>query len=53
MKQEELQVRISVRWWVIPYIYTLCALCVALRTRPDPAKVAYWVCRGIKTEVDR
>jgi hypothetical protein len=53
MTPAALQVRVTVRWWVIPYLYTLAALCAALRTRPDPAKVAYWVCRGIKTEAIR
>lgn len=41
-------VRVSLRWWVVPYLYTLALLCATLRTKPDPEKVAYWVCRGIR-----
>lgn len=41
-------IRISLAWWVTPYLRTLAFLCWMLGTEPDMERVGYWVGKGIK-----
>lgn len=46
-----INVRISPRWWLRPYLWTLVAFCLLTRQRPDEEKLAYWIAKGLKTDV--
>lgn len=53
MAQSRLMVRISLRWWLPLYIEGVRLMSEMTGLEPDPAKVAYWVRKVIKSTVVR
>ena len=45
--------RVSLRWWLPLYILGVRLMSEMTGLEPDPAKVAHWVGKGIKTKVER
>lgn len=48
-----LRIRVNVRWWLPLYFKGVRLMSEMTGLEPDPAKVRYWVGKGIKTEVVR
>lgn len=42
---------VSVSWWVPIYVRTVCILCQFFDAEPDYDKVRFWVSKGIKTRM--
>lgn len=53
MARCRLMVRVSLRWWLPLYILGVRLMSEMTGLEPDPAKVAYWVRKGIKAKVVR
>lgn len=51
MARRFFRLRFTVRWWVPLYIEGVCFISMVTGKEPDPAKVDYWLKKGIKTEV--
>lgn len=51
VSQVKVNVRIRLRWWLRPYLWTLVAFCVLTKQLPDEEKLAYWITKGLKTDV--
>tara|TARA_A100000171_G_scaffold51185_1_gene64730 strand:- start:441 stop:605 length:165 start_codon:yes stop_codon:yes gene_type:complete len=49
--RSRLTVRLSLRWWLPFYIEGVRLMSEITGLEPDPAKVAYWVRKGVKTTV--
>lgn len=44
-------ITIRLTWWLRLYLVTLAVLCRLLGTEPNPARVSYWVARGLRVRV--
>lgn len=52
LKVSTVQIVITRRWWVTPYIHTLAALCALMGTEPDMAKAGAFMAQyGFKYSV--
>jgi hypothetical protein len=45
LKISTVQIVVTRRWWVTPYIRTLAALCVLMGTEPDLAKAGAFMAK--------
>lgn len=41
-------IRISLAWWVAPYLRTVAFMCHLAGAEPNMERVGYWVVKGIK-----
>jgi hypothetical protein len=48
MANTEMEIEVSVAWWVGPYINILAFLCTVTGSEPDMAKVERVIQRGIR-----
>lgn len=51
MLLNKIYIRIQLRWWLRPYLWTLVAFCLLTRKFPDEEKLAHWIAKGIKTDL--
>lgn len=45
---DKIEMRVTVAWWVRPYLATLIVLCTIFTMLPDEERVAYWVGKGLR-----
>lgn len=48
MASSDMEIEVSVAWWVPVYINLLAFVCAVMRSDPDPEKVERMIQRGIK-----
>ena len=52
MNKLNIQFKVSVRWWVKPYIQSIALFAVLTRQQPDVDRISKFIARnGIKLEV--
>jgi hypothetical protein len=51
MATANITLKVSVVWWLVPYINTLCALCQLMGTEPDWVRLERVLNGGIRIEV--
>lgn len=48
MANATLTLKVSVAWWIKPYLYCVALMCFITRQEPNMDKVGYWVGKAIK-----